>query len=501
MSNLKYQKIIEKMIKDRKFRIALSKKSHYWFFHFYFGQYVTYETADFQREMFRTTEDNKINMAVIVAFRGSAKSTIFTLSYTLWSILGKQNKKFVVILSQTQKQAKQHLMNIRTELEKNKILSRDLGPFKEESDEWGGYSLVIPNYGARISAASNEQSIRGIKHLQFRPDVIIADDVEDLNSVKTQESRDKTYNWFKGDVIPAGAANTKIIVIGNLLHEDSLLRRLQKEVKDGVLNGIYKEYPLLDETGKPLWPDKFPNEDEINKEKMKVGNEIAWQREYLLTIVPDTDRVVNLAWIHCYDNLPHESESFMYAATGIDLAISESESACYTAMVSAKIFGQGEDMKIYILPYPTNERMDSPTTLKKAKEISEKLGNGRMTELYIEDVAYQRSLIQNLQKENYPAVGFPTLGQDKRARLATVAPAIENGTVLFPKQGAEVLISQLIGFGIEKYNDLADAFVIIVSKAIENNSEYSPFPEQGDSCNHGVITLEPKDYFPFDKEF
>ncbi len=489
MAKIKHQKIIEKMIKDKDFRITLSKKSHYWFFHFYFGQYVTYRTANFQKRMFGITEDEKNNMAVIVAFRGSAKSTIFTLSYALWSILGKQNKKFVIILSQTQKQAKQHLMNLRTELEKNIILSRDLGPFREESDEWGGYSLVISNYGARISAASNEQSIRGIKHLQFRPDVIIADDVEDLNSVKNQEGRDKTYNWFKGDIIPAGNTNTKIIVIGNLLHEDSLLKRLQREIENNTLNGIYREFPLLNESGKPLWPDKFPNENEINKEKMKIGNEIAWQREYLLRIVSDTGRVIYPKWIHYYDNLPTESESFMYAATGIDLAISERESACYTAMVSAKVYGRGENMKIYILPYPINERMDSPTTLKKVKEISEKLGNGQRTELFIEDVGYQRSLIQNLQNENYPAVGFPTLGQDKRARLATVAPAIENGVVLFPRQGAEILINQLIGFGIEKYNDLADAFVIIVSKSIENNGSIpGPLPDQNSDQSCKPIT-------------
>ena len=475
------------MIKDRNFRIALCRKSHYWFFHFYFGQYVSYETAEFQREMFRITEDEKNNMAIIVAFRGSGKSTIFTLSYALWSILGRQNKKFVVILSQTQKQAKQHLMNIRTELEKNKVLSRDLGPFREESDEWGGYSLVVSNYNARISAASCEQSIRGIKHLQFRPDVIIADDVEDLNSVKTQDGRDKTYNWFKGDIIPAGNTNTKIIVIGNLLHEDSLLKRLQKEIENDVLNGIYRGFPFLNENGLPLWRDKFSDENAIKQEKMKVGNEIAWQREYMLTILPDTDRVINPAWIHSYENLPIDEKSFMYAATGVDLAISENESACYTAMVSAKIYGQGEDMKIYILPYPVNERMDSPTTLKKAKEISEKLGDGRRTELFIEDVGYQRAFVQNLQKEDYPAMGCPTLGQDKRARLATVAPAIENGTVLFPKQGAEVLISQLIGFGTEKYNDLVDAFVIIVSKAGENNRpKPDPFPDQS-SQSHSTI--------------
>lgn len=493
------------MMKDRSFRIALTRRSHYWFFHFYFRHYVIFRTADFHREMFRITEDENIATAVIVAFRGSGKSTIFTLSYALWSILGKQNKKFVTILSQTQRQARQQLINIKTELEKNSVLSRDLGPFREESDEWGGYSLVVSNYGARISAASCEQSIRGIRHLQSRPDVIIADDVEDLQSVRNQEGRNKTYDWFKGDVIPAGGTNTKIIVVGNLLHEDSLLRRLQQEIEEEKLSGIYREFPLIDENGKTLWPDKFLTEKEIEQEKKKVGNEIAWQREYILRIIPSSDRVIHPDWIQHYDKLPNPNDPnlpFMYAVSGIDLAISERDTASYTAMVSARVYGQGEDMRIYILPYPVNERMDAPKTLKVAKELSEKLGRGRRTELFIEDVQYQRSVVQNLQKENYPAIGVPTLGQDKRARLATIAPAIENGTVLFPKKGAEILINQLIGFGVEKRNDLADAFAILVGKVIERNEpKASPFPEQGeDSRKMSPFTLEDETSI-LDKEF
>ncbi len=461
------------MIKDRKFRIALTKRSHYWFFHFYFRHYVTFRTADFHREMFHITEDKDITTAVIVAFRGSGKSTIFTLSYALWSILGKQQKKFAVILSQTQRQARQHLINVKTELEKNIVLSRDLGPFREERDDWGGYSLVISNHNARISAASNEQSIRGIRHLQSRPDVIIADDVEDLQSVRTQEGRNKTYNWFKGDVIPAGETNTKMIIVGNLLHEDSLLRRLQQEIKESKLSGIYREFPLIDANNKPLWPDKFPTEKEIKKEKKKVGNEIAWQREYMLTIIPESDRIIQNEWIKYYDVLPEEKLDFefRYAATGIDPAISEKETADYTAMVSAKVFGYGENMQIYILPYPVNKRLSFLKSTKRAEEISERLGNGRKTKLFVEDVGYQKAFIETLKREHYPAMGVPNLGRDKRARLITVSPALENGMVFFPMKGAETLISQLFGFGVEKHDDLVDAFSILIGEILKDKRQ------------------------------
>ena len=87
--------ILERMVKDRTFRIALVTKSHFWFFHYYFGQrYAKYPTADFQREIFNITENPDLQNIVITAFRGSAKSTIITLSYVIWSIVGVKQKKF-----------------------------------------------------------------------------------------------------------------------------------------------------------------------------------------------------------------------------------------------------------------------------------------------------------------------------------------------------------------------------------------------------------------------
>ena len=116
----------EKMIKDRRIRRAITTNSHLAFFHFYFAHYVKYPTAPFQREIFRLSEQEEIKSLYIVAFRGSGKSTIITTSYPIWAILGKQQKKFVIILSQTQIQAKQHLINLKRELENNELLKRDL---------------------------------------------------------------------------------------------------------------------------------------------------------------------------------------------------------------------------------------------------------------------------------------------------------------------------------------------------------------------------------------
>jgi len=117
---------------SKKVRAEITGLSHQWFFSTYFSNYLTHETADLHRELFAISEDENLPLAVIVAFRGSGKSTIMTMSYPIWAVVGKQQKKFVVIASQTQYQARVHLTNIKRELEGNELLANDLGPFVEQ---------------------------------------------------------------------------------------------------------------------------------------------------------------------------------------------------------------------------------------------------------------------------------------------------------------------------------------------------------------------------------
>src|SRR3990167_2255753 len=256
--------IADRMFHDRRIRTAITRQSHFMFFHFYFAHYVKYQTADFQREMFALTEQQEIRNLFVVAFRGSAKSTIFTTSYPVWAILGEQQKKFVLILCQTQAQAKQHMMNLRRELENNSLLKNDLGPFQEENNEWGSSSLVFSNHDARITAVSSEQSIRGLRHNQYRPDLIIGDDLEDIASTKTREGRNKTYQWLTGEVVPAGDRTTRLVIIGNLLHEDSTLMRLREDIEKSRLTGVFKMYPLIKD-GVILWPGKYPEMKDVEE--------------------------------------------------------------------------------------------------------------------------------------------------------------------------------------------------------------------------------------------
>ena len=73
-------------------------------------------------------------------------------------------------------------------------------------------------------------------------------------------------------------------------------------------------------------------------------------------------------------------------------------------MVSAKIFGHKDNLRVYISLFQLIKGSAFQTLLSWQK-LSKSLGNDSYTKLYIEDVAYQLSLVQSLQASNLPAEG------------------------------------------------------------------------------------------------
>ncbi len=86
-----------------------------------------------------------------------------------------------------------------------------------------------------------------------------------------------------------------------MLHEDGLMARLRNDLMEGKFAAVYRHYPLLDEDGICIWPGKFPTQDSIASLKSSLASEAAFQREYLLKIIPEEDAVVHPEWIKYYD--------------------------------------------------------------------------------------------------------------------------------------------------------------------------------------------------------
>jgi predicted phage terminase large subunit-like protein len=460
--------LIQSIINDRTVRQSIARKHNKMFFSIYFPHYITYELAPFHHEMFDILQDPKNKLACIVSFRGSGKSTIITMSYSIWSILGDQKKRFVLILCRTQAQALLHMSNLKQELETNELLKSDLGPFREDRDtQWAATSLVFPSIDARITIASLEQSVRGIRHRQHRPDLIILDDIEDVTSVKTYESRNKTFDWFTREIIPLGDTHTRVIIVGNLLHDDSLVMRIKRKIQDNEISGIYREYPLITENDMCLWPGKFPTIESLELFKRSIISDIAWKREYLLQIVSEDTQIIQSEWIEYYEDLPNGKPAHLFAA--VDPAISQSAQSDYTAIVCIAVYEVRGKLEYYILPNVINRKLNFPDTLATIKALYSTLRTYHIKPIVIvEVVAYQRALLDMLNEYKIQCEEFKVIS-DKYARLSTISHKVQDGSVKFPRKGAEKLVMQLIGFGSEAHDDLVDAFSMGMHRAINEH--------------------------------
>ena len=389
----------------------------------------------------------------------------------IWSIVGVKQKKFAIILGRTQLNTTPNLNAIKKELEENKAFRSDFGPFKEEIDSNGTtQSILLPDYNAQISTRSIGQNIRGIKHFQYRPDLIIADDIEDSESIKTQENRDKLFDWLTGDVIPAGDRDTQLIFIGTPLHNDSILMRLKEIFKNGDSKNIFREFPIVDGNGIPLWRGKFKTQADIDNERAKCFNESVWHREYLLEIVDSEDQIIKKENIKHYDEL--STEDYRFSAVSVDPARSLKLTADYTAMVSGKMYGHGKDRKLYIMPNPVNARLMTDQLIEKVKGISMALNaNGYYSRVYVEDVGFQGIITELLKAEGVSAKSFSPRGFSKEERLRTVSSLIESGRVVFPRKGAETLIEQILGCGKEAHDDLVAACTMLILQAFEDSKQ------------------------------
>ena len=167
----------------------------------------------------------------IAAPRGYAKTTFVCLAYVLWCLI-RQAEPFIILISNTTDQAIQLLANIKKELEENPKILDDFPhvgepPGRKPSPKRWREREILTRNGVRVTVLGAGQKLRGRKHGKDRPSLIILDDVEAEPEAHSADLREKRQEWFEKAVLKAGdTGHTNILVVGTLLHYDSLLARL-----------------------------------------------------------------------------------------------------------------------------------------------------------------------------------------------------------------------------------------------------------------------------------
>lgn len=274
-------------------------------------------------------------LASIVAPREHAKSTAFTHDYALANVVFRV-ESFVVVVSATEDLAKDHLADIAKVLRENDEVRQH---FLIEGLTVDAKTEIVVRFTdggeARLIAKGAGQKMRGLKWNGRRPGLILCDDLEEDEQVESLDRRIKFRRWFNRALLPCKRRGGKVRVHGTILHEDSLLARLQKpqqESRQVWATLFFKAHAGFDDFGDILWPEQFP-ESRLRGIRQRYINDLdaaGYSQEYLNDPLDNSEAYLQRDWFIPMRAADREKSKVICAAA--DFAISKKDKANRTSL-------------------------------------------------------------------------------------------------------------------------------------------------------------------------
>ncbi len=165
------------------------------------------------------TPDVKPPARIEIWSRGGAKSSTAELGTTYTGV--RRTRRFALYVSGTQAQADKHLQSISALLEQIGI-DRAVNRYNN-SKGWTQRILRAAN-GFNVVSLGLDAGVRGVKLDQYRPDLIILDDVDNRHdSLAVVAGKIETLTE---SILPTGAPDYAVLFIQNMVHKDSVAAQL-----------------------------------------------------------------------------------------------------------------------------------------------------------------------------------------------------------------------------------------------------------------------------------
>ena len=427
----------------------------------------------------------------VAAPRGHAKSTTLTFKGTMHAVLYGY-KHYPIILSDSSDQAEGFLENIRVEFEENGLIREDFGDL--QGKVWRN-NVILTASGIKVEAIGSGKKIRGRKHRNWRPDLLVLDDIENDENVRTPEQRLKLSNWFNKAVSKAGDDYTDIVYIGTLLHYDSLLAHTLSN--PGYKSIKYKAVLAFSDAEDlwKQWEDIYTDlsndsheEDaraffEAHREEMLEGTKVLWEEklsyydlmkmrvdegeasfnseEQNEPINPD-DCLFQEEWLDYYNEAEVDFKDRNFIFFGfVDPSLGKTKHSDFSAIITlAKHKATG-----YMYVYDADIERRHPDRiiadiLEKERRLRRDFGKG-YKKFGCETVQFQWFLKEELVKASAKAGLYLPVEEvpqtaDKVLRIQTMQPDIKNKYIKFSPRHKR-LLEQLLQFPMGAHDDGPDA--------------------------------------------
>ena len=189
----------------------------------------------FHKEILRSLPQHRL--LLIEAFRGSGKTSLAVIAYSLWLIMKNRDVR-IMILTASDVLAKTWLSHIELYMRSPqymRLVGGNIIPGPREGLTWTNEEKIIRGRsdsatGYTLKAVGAGGQIRG-----FRTDVVICDDLISEGNSFTPYQRQVLSHFFHTSVLPTldhypdEPMSGQCVVIGTPLYQDDLMDTLKKE--------------------------------------------------------------------------------------------------------------------------------------------------------------------------------------------------------------------------------------------------------------------------------
>lgn len=418
-----------------------------------FPDRFTLPFSSLHREIFRILDDDRIQLAAIAAPRGFGKTSLVNIAYPAQQLLFRQHR-FIVQISNTATQAVLQSENLKRELLTNSDIINLFGPMKSENFS---KEMWVTQTGTMVLPRGAGQQVRGLLHDRNRPSLIILDDIEDSETVLNEEQRKKLKEWFFADVLNSVGKSTKnwrIVVVGTILHEDSLLANLLEDPNFETI-----QLSICDDNYRSNWPDFI---DDAGVRKLADSYAVqglldVFYREYRNIPVAREDASFTQEMLRTYEpDLLHINPNEVEHVVIVDPAKTVKMQSDFSAIV-----GLGFDpinSRVYVRDIVA-ERLYPDEIYSHAFAMADRLG-ARAIGLEVtslnEFITYPFLTAMQRRGKFYEMVELKARGK-KEERIKALVPFYRMGAFWHNKEIAHLVESQLLSFPRCKRFDVIDA--------------------------------------------
>lgn len=437
----------------------------------------------------------------IAAPRGHAKSTTVTLKDTLHAILFEY-KHYILILSDSSDQAEAFLSDIRSELEDNSRIREDFGELK--GSRYWTTSGILTSTGVKIEGIGSGKKIRGRRHKQWRPDLIVLDDIENDENINTPDQRKKLKNWFDKAVSSAGDTYTDIVYVGTVLHYDSLLcavmakpdferHKYQAIVSWATHDELWDAWKqIYTDIGNPAHKEDAEAFYALNKSEMLEGTAVLWEAklsyydlmmrkcslgdaafnsEYQNDPIDPSTCPFSDQTIKFYDDAPPDFRDNKFVFFGAcDPSLGKNKNADTSSLIALALdthSGLLYPVEADIKQRPPDQIITDAIAMHRRLQLM----YGRGFRLFgVENVQFQSFFATVMARESaklgvyLPVIEIPSL-LPKNIRIGSLIPFVSNGYILFTSKHKE-LLKQMREYPMGKNDDAPDCLEMVVKLAI-----------------------------------